>query len=153
MRVCLGGTFNIFHKGHKHLIDTAFKFAGKNGFVFIGISEGDLIHKKKFITPYPLRIKAIQEYLNTKGYTTQASITAITTKYGLAVDGDFDAIIVSPDTGDNAIEINKKRHSLGKKPLEIVKISHILADDNKPISSTRIYNKEIDREGRIISSC
>ena len=75
------------------------------------------------------------------------------TKYGLAVDRDFDAIIVSPETCGNAVEINEKRRSLGKRPLKIVEISHVLADDGKPISSTRIYDEEIDAEGRIFRGC
>ena len=150
MRICLGGTFNIFHKGHKHLIDKAFETAGRNGFVFIGVSEGPLTRNKKFLKPYILRVNAVQKYLDEQGYTPCASIQPITTKYGVAVDGNFDAIIVSPETKDNAHKINEKRQSLGKKPLEIVEISHILADDNKPISSTRIYNEEIDEEGRIV---
>jgi len=68
----------------------------------------------------------------------------------LAVDQDFDAIIVSPETHGNAIEINDKRQSLGKKPLRIIEIDYILGEDNKPISSTRIYNEEIDVDGHII---
>ncbi len=150
MRVCLGGTFNIFHKGHRYLLNKAFETAGNDGFVFIGLSEGELTAKKKFVTPYTRRYNAIKEYINLKGFTTNWSISPITTKYGLAVDQDFDAIIVSPETRNNAVEINDKRKSLGKKPLRIIEIDHILGEDKKPISSTRIYNEEIDVEGHII---
>ncbi len=149
MRVCLGGTFNIFHKGHKYLIDKAFAIAGKQGYVFIGVAEGELVAKKKFLKPYNERVNKILAYLNEKKYGSRVEILPIDTKYGLAVDVDFDAIIVSPETQKNAHEINKKRQSLGKNPLKIVKISYVLADDKKPISSTRIYHKEIDEEGRI----
>jgi pantetheine-phosphate adenylyltransferase len=151
MHVCLGGTFNIFHKGHKYLLDKAFETAGKDGFVFIGVSEGNLTLKKKFLTPYTRRINAIEDYIKSKGFVTKSSITPITTKYGLAVDRDFDVIIVSPETRSNAIEINEKRVSIGKKPLRIVEISIVLADDGKRISSTRIFNEEIDPDGRIVS--
>jgi pantetheine-phosphate adenylyltransferase len=150
MQVCLGGTFNIFHKGHRHLLDKAFETAGKDGFVFIGLSDGYLTSQKKFVTPYTRRSNAIKDYIIGKGFTTKWSISPITTKYGLAIDQDFDAIIVSPETRTNAVEINDKRESLGKKPLRIMEITYILADDNKPISSTRIYNDEIDVEGKIV---
>ncbi|MBU0498325.1 MAG: pantetheine-phosphate adenylyltransferase [Candidatus Thermoplasmatota archaeon] len=151
MRVCLGGTFNIFHKGHKYLIDKAFEIAGKHGYVFIGVADGGLVEKKKFLKPYVKRVNTILGYLEEKKYVSRVEILPIDTKYGFAVDVDFDAIIVSPETQKNAREINEKRQSLGKKPLQIVEISYILADDNKPISSTRIFNKEIDEEGRILT--
>ena len=150
MRVCLGGTFNILHKGHILLLDTAIQSAGKNGYVFIGVSDGVLLQKKTFITPLKERITTIHNYLLSKGYSQTIEIQPIYDKYGLAIDGDFDAIIVSPETRKNAEAINKKRITLGKKPLRIVEILMVLAEDNIPISSTRIQNKTIDKNGKIL---
>ena len=151
MRVCLGGTFNIFHKGHKKLIDVAFKTAGKNGKIFIGVIEGNILVKKKFVTPYKNRVKAILKYIKSKDYNQNFEIIPIYDKYGFAVDEDFDSIIVSQETFENANEINEKRILKGKKPLKVIKIPMILACDNKPFSSTRIFKKEIDEDGNIIS--
>ena len=85
-----------------------------------------------------------------KGYDNRVDIQAIYDKYGPTLEGDFDAIIVSPETVETANEINKKRRNNGLNPLKIVKIPYVMAEDNKPISSTRILNKEIDKEGRMI---
>ena len=63
---------------------------------------------------------------------------------------DYDVIVVSPETFSTAEEINSKRIKLGHKPLEIIKIPFVLAEDGKPISSSRIYSKEIDIEGNIL---
>ena len=49
-----------------------------------------------------------------------------------------------------AEEINIKRIKLGKKPLIIFKIPHVLAEDGKPISSSRVRNKEIDENGKML---
>ena len=45
---------------------------------------------------------------------------------------------------------NHKRIENRKKSLKIIKIDYVLADDNKPISSTRILNKEIDEDGKVM---
>jgi len=37
-----------------------------------------------------------------------------------------------------------------KKPLLIFVITMVLADDGKPISSTRVRRQEVDRYGRLI---
>jgi pantetheine-phosphate adenylyltransferase len=138
------------HKGHKLLIDKAFQTAGKNGTVFIGVTKGKMLKKKKFLIPFNERVSAIKEYLKTKRYNQRTVIKAIFDKYGPAAYGEYDAIVVSPETYENAIDINVKRLNNGKTPLKIVKIPYVFADDNKPISSTRILNNETDENGRVI---
>lgn len=151
MKVCIGGTFTFFHKGHKKLIDTAFQTAGKKGVVVIGISEGKLLQKKKFVKPLAERIQQVNDYLLQQGYSNRARIKTISDKYDIAVDGDFDAIIVSPETMKTAQEINNKRLSKAKNVLQIIQIPFVLAGDNKPISSTRIFHNEIDEDGNVVS--
>jgi pantetheine-phosphate adenylyltransferase len=149
MRVCFSGAFNVLHKGHKALIDQAFQAAGKNGTVFIGVTGGDLLQNKRFVIPFDERVEALKKYLAAKGYGKRTVIRAIFDKHGPAVDGEYDTIIVSPETYDNAREINILRTKNGKKPLKIIKTPHVLAEDGKPISSTRILNNEIDEHGNI----
>jgi pantetheine-phosphate adenylyltransferase len=149
MKVCFSGTFNVLHKGHKILIDRAFEEAGIAGTVFIGITEGKLLENKKFEIPVEERIENLRKYLQEKGYEGRSIITIIKDKYGPAVSGDFDAIIVSPETIDNAKEINEERAKRGLKPLKIIKLDYVLAQDGKPISSTRIFEKKIDKEGNL----
>lgn len=150
MRVCISGTFNVLHKGHKLLIEKAFESAGENGTVFIGVTKGKMLQKKRFLTPFNKRVNTIKKYLETKGYDKRAVIQAIFDKYGPAAYGEYDAIVVSPETFENAEDINKKRVNNGKKPLKIIKVPYVLAEDDKPISSTRILNGEIDEDGRVL---
>jgi len=150
MRVCFSGTFNVLHQGHKHLIEKAFQIAGKNGIVLIGVTEGEMLKKKKFVKPVLERVNTLKKYIISKGYENRAVIKIIYDIYGPTINGEYDAIIVSPETAFNAKEINKKRIISGKKPLKIIKIPFVLAEDNKPISSTRIIDKEIDENGKIL---
>ena len=150
MKVCIGGTFNILHSGHKLLIAKAFDLAGKTGSVFIGITSGELINNKNNVKFLEVRIKNLKHYLSEKGFLNRAIIKPITDKYGPSICGEFDAIVISPETKMTAEDINEQRIHRGKKPLIIIEIPFVLADDGLPISSSRIKNKEIDTKGRIL---
>ena len=109
-----------------------------------------MLKVKKIVTPFVERVDKVNKYLRSKGHYKQAVVKAIYDKFGPAADGDFDAIIVSPETIETANDINKKRVASDLNPLKIVKIAYVLAEDNKSISSTRVLNKEIDEEGRVL---
>lgn len=151
MKVCIGGTFNILHKGHKLIIDKAFESAGLKGSVFIGITKGKILLGKTDIKPFLKRKKAIEQYLSKKGFIDRASIISIEDKFGPTLEEEFDAIVVSPETIQTAKILNIKRKRLNKKPLKIIEIPFALAEDNIPISSTRIRKKEIDDQGNILN--
>lgn len=151
MKVCIGGTFNFLHKGHKSLIKKAFEVAGKNGSVLIGVTSGKLIEKKQDVQPFEKRKRIIERFLSEEGIKKKVSIIPIYDIYGPSVKEDFDAIIVSPATKNTAQEINKIRNKLNKKSLKIIEIPFVLAKDNKPISSTRIRKKEINEQGNILN--
>jgi len=149
MKVCIGGTFDGLHKGHISLIDRALQTAGEQGSVFIGITEGEMINGKKDVKPFEQRKHVILDYLREKT-SIPVEIKPIIDKYGPSIEGEFDAIVVSPETVKTAEETNDKRRKLGKKPLKIIKIPFILADDGAPISSSRIKNNEINADGKLI---
>ncbi|MDH7517878.1 MAG: pantetheine-phosphate adenylyltransferase [Candidatus Thermoplasmatota archaeon] len=150
MKVCIGGTFNPLHRGHKTLIKKALETAGKKGLVFIGITSGDITKTKGEIKNFDQRKQNIEKYLIQEKISNKVKIEPIYDRFGPSIKGDFDAIVVSTETKKTAEEINKKRKKLGKKPLEIIEIPLVLAEDGKPISSTRIRNKEIDENGKLI---
>jgi pantetheine-phosphate adenylyltransferase len=145
MRVCIGGTFDRLHRGHMALIDRAFEIAGKKGRVFIGVVK----QGKRGALSFKERKEELVDYLKRRGFLERAEILPIFDRYGVSIDGDFDAIVVSNETLPTAEEINERRKEKGKKSLNIVCIPFILADNGKPISSSRIRRGEIDREGRL----
>lgn len=150
MRVCLGGTFDKLHIGHKELIKTAINIAGKNGKVFIGITKSTMIKSKGNIGSFEQRKKNLKEFLSENKSDAIFEIKPITDIYGPTIEQDFDVIVVSPETKPVAEKINKKRQELGKKPIKIVIIPFVVSKDGKPVSSTRIRNKEINEDGEIL---
>ena len=90
------------------------------------------------------------QFLSDLQVLQQATIQPLTDKYGPTLKGDFDAIVVSPETTPTAEEINRKRIALGKTPLQIIVIPYVLSEDGTPIRSSRIRRKEIDENGTVL---
>ena len=150
LKICIGGTFDILHRGHKKLLEEAFKHAGRDGFVFIGLTKQKIQDNSRKIRSYQRREKDLIKFLREKNWLDKSKIIPIADRYGLAVDEDYDAIVVSPETYKAAVEINRKRMKKNRKLLKIIEIPFVLAEDGKPISSTRIRNREIDENGNIV---
>ncbi|AGK60181.1 cytidyltransferase-related domain protein [Archaeoglobus sulfaticallidus PM70-1] len=148
MKVALGGTFEPLHEGHKKLIDVAIQLGGKE--VMIGITSDEMARLRiRSVLPFRIRAENVRRYVLSK-YGFEPSIVKIDSPYGRTLDVDFDYLVVSPETCKMAELINRKRRELGKKEIRIVKVDFLLAEDGKPISSTRIKRGEIDRYGNLI---
>ena len=150
MKVWIGGTFDVLHKGNKALINRALEIAGKRGHIFIGITSEEFFRNKKNLKTFEERKKTVLEYISMEKKVKQVVVKPIKDKYGPSINGNFDDIVVSPETIETAKEINKKRRENGKKPLKIIEIPFILAEDDKHISSSRIKKGEIDINGKIL---
>lgn len=148
MKVALGGTFEPLHEGHKKLIDVAIKLGGKD--VMIGITSDKMARTRiRSVLPFKIRAENVRQYIMKK-YGFEPKIVKITNPFGKTLDVDFEYLIVSPETYEMALKINEKREKMGKKKINIVKVNFVLAENGKPISSTRIKKGEIDRYGKII---
>jgi pantetheine-phosphate adenylyltransferase len=149
--VVVGGTFDLFHYGHLALLIKAFD-VGKH--VRIGLCSDDFVKKTgkpHKIAPYAQRLKELKQFLKKEGFLTRAEITPLDDAYGVTLsDIKIDGIVVSEETEPRAHEINKKRKSLGLPSLPIIVVKMVLSEDHYPISSTRIWFEEIDREGHLL---
>jgi len=144
MKVCLGGTFSILHEGHEALLKKAFEY----GEVTIGITSDNLVKKLgKSVGRYEDRKNNLERFLMEK-FGKKANIIPLNDPYGPAAYGDFDAIVVSPETARGADEINKIRRRKGLKELKVILVPFIFADDGIPVSSSRIKRGEIEGKKR-----
>ena len=150
-KVAVGGTFDEFHKGHKVLLMKAFEI-GEH--VLIGLCSDEFAKKmgKPHITaPFEDRLKELKVFLEALKLNERAEIIPLNNPYGATVtDKCIDALVVSEETEKTAIKINQKRSEAQLPPLTIVTISMVPAENFKPISTTRIREGEIDREGHIL---
>ena len=147
MRVCVGGTFDILHEGHKALLSKAFEIGDE---VFIGISSDELVKKLgKEARRYEDRKKDVEEFLKERGWLKKAKILPLQNIYGLTIDKNFDAIVVSPETKERAEEINEIRARKSMKKMKIICIPYVFAEDGIPITTSRIKSGEISGGKRI----
>ncbi len=149
--ITVAGTFDVIHKGHWILLDEAFNVADR---VIIGITTDRFaaaMKKPHEIDSYDVRLEEVKKYLQKKGLFRRATFFPLEDPYGPSTEnGGIEGILVSEETEARAEEINQIRVKKGKKPLLIFVMKMVLADDGKPISSTRVRRQEVDRYGRLI---
>jgi inosine/xanthosine triphosphatase len=148
MRVAVGGTFNVVHKGHELLFETAFS-AGDS--VEVGLTSDEFAAKIKnvAVSPYFHRKAGLAKYLDRFGKPFE--IVMISDQMGTAATSErLDAIVVSPETRAVADEINERRRKNGLTPLKVFCIKEVLAEDSGVISSSRVVKGDIDREGHLL---
>ncbi len=147
-KVALGGTFDQFHKGHAILIEKALEVGDT---LVIGLTSDEMLKanpKDHFVAKFEERREELLNFLTNFGALKRVKIISLNDPYGPTLcDEELDALIVSYETSDRGGEINELRRRRGLKPLKLVVIGAVLADDGLPISSTRIRRGEIDREG------
>jgi len=144
LKIVVGGTFDLFHKGHEALLKEAFSL----GDTFIGLTSDKMAKERKDrkIESYIKRKENLENFAKKEG--VKIKIKKIEDEIGFTLDDDFDYLVVSEETQKNANKINELRSKKRLPKIKTKKISLVLAEDNKPISSTRIFNKEIDRNGK-----
>ncbi len=151
-KVAVGGTFDELHRGHKALLGKAFEVGDR---VIIGLSSDEFVAKMSKphkTAPYAERQSELQAYLNEMGLADRSEIVPLYDSYGLTIKGDgLQALVVSSETAKIGKAINDLRQKAGVPPIDIVAVDMVEAENNTPISTTRIRHGEIDRNGHLLS--
>jgi pantetheine-phosphate adenylyltransferase len=148
--VATGGTFDHLHLGHKALLSKSFEVGDK---VVIGVtSDGFAARRGKAPDgPYKERVRRLEEFLRREYPGREYVIAKLDDYFGPGIAAqEVEAIVVSKETSARVPIANALRAKKGYPPLKVIMLDYVLAEDARPISSTRIRFHEIDEQGRLL---
>jgi pantetheine-phosphate adenylyltransferase len=149
-KVATGGTFDQLHAGHKRLLEKSFELGSE---VVIGLTSDEFARKegKAPERPYAEREAELAAYIKERFPGRRYIIAKLDDFFGPGIASkDVEALVASPETGKRVELANALRAKRGFPPLDLVIVDWVVAEDGRPISSTRIRNREIDEEGRLL---
>jgi pantetheine-phosphate adenylyltransferase len=148
--VATGGTFDHLHKGHVALLTRSFSLGDV---VVIGVTS-DAFAPREGKSPdqsYLERVEVLEGFLRSKFPGRRYIIAKLDEYFGPGIASpEVEAIVVSRETAVRVPIANALRAAKGYPPLKVEVVDYVLAGDDRPISSTRIRNGEIDTEGRLL---
>ena len=140
----MGGTFDHLHEGHRFLLRTALSISDK---VEIGLTSQDLLKNKQFFSKledYDTRKANLETFINSITDLRRINVVKIRNwadmdKY--AQNPEYDGLVVSQETYENALKLNKNREQKGLNSLVLIVIPILKDKDHNKISSTLIRKK------------
>lgn len=146
--VCLGGTFDRLHLGHKYLLSGAVASARQK--LVVGVTDGDMIKNKllwELIEPLEERISKLRRCLQDLDPTLVYELLPISDPYGPTVlDASLECLYVSDETLKGGHMVNEERNKRGYPPMTLHNVSLVqnfckeesFMDDKISSSSHRI---------------
>ena len=148
--VATGGTFDHFHRGHVALLARSFSLGSV---VIIGVTSDTFASREGKVPDqsYLQRVAALERFLHSSYPQRKYIIAKLDDYFGPGIASpEVEAIVVTAETAARVPIANALRAAKGYPPLEVEVVDHVLAGDDRPISSTRIRKGEIDTEGRLL---
>ncbi len=149
-KVATGGTFDQFHAGHKRLLERSFELGDE---VVIGLTSDRFARKEGKVPKqrYKVRMAELLAFIKRSFPGRRYTIAKLDDFFGPGIASkEVQALVASRETGKRVELANKLRAERGFPPLDLVVVDWVIAEDGKPISSTRIRNGEIYEDGRLV---
>ncbi len=148
-RVCVAGTFDGLHRGHETMLEAAFE---QGMYVVIALTSDVYVRafKGEGIAEYAQRLEKLTAWLQKNSYFARCEIIPIDDSVGPAASIDIDALVITKQNREVGEKINTMRLLAHKKPLKLIEVPLVVAEDRKVISSTRLRRGEIDRTGQLV---
>ena len=142
----VAGTFDHLHQGHQTLLLTAVQTADH---ISCGLTDSSFVAQKplsQLIQSQSVRYSSLAHFLS--HHTSHWSIFSLHHPYQPAASStQFDAIIASTQTQPAVSRINSLRRQHQLKPLQPIIINLLKSSDRQNLSSTRIRQGQINRQG------
>ncbi len=143
----LGGTFDRLHAGHHHLISTCLEQSDE---VQIWLTSDTMAQSKNpLILDWQTRHDEILSWSESQGYGQKLTLHLLEDEVGPAPTTlEADSIGCTPETRSACESINSSRKIESLAPLSIIMAEQVLGVAGEIISSSRIRDGEIDRQGQ-----
>ncbi|XP_055935463.1 bifunctional coenzyme A synthase-like [Argiope bruennichi] len=141
--VCLGGTFDRLHNGHKVFLSEAALKATKK--IIVGVSDGVTLKKKilwELIEPVEKRIKDVTDFLEDIDSSLKYEVVPIYDVYGPTITlPDIDCLVVTTETRIGGEKVNNERKNRGMSEvklhiIDVVENTDRSKDEDEKLSSS-----------------
>jgi len=149
-RSVLGGTYDHFHAGHRLFL--SFSALATSEYMLIGLTSDELLVKKAHrsaIQSFETRRNSLAKFFDYFDPNLKLDIVEINDPVGPARDGDFQVIIVTPETIKGGDYVNKLRREGGYKELEVV-VGNLVSSTGEihdKLSSTHLREVIMEKVG------
>lgn len=140
--VCLGGTFDGIHVGHKIMFSEATLRCNKK--IVVGVTDTNLTKSKilwEIIKPLDERLEEVEEYLKEIDPSIQREVVPISDMYGPTLtQRDLQYLVVSEETLKGGEKVNTERQRKGWPSMDVGIVP--LLHDNQDLM-TKINEKKV----------
>eukprot|EP01065_Artemidia_motanka_P051116 TRINITY_DN8910_c0_g1_i1.p1 TRINITY_DN8910_c0_g1~~TRINITY_DN8910_c0_g1_i1.p1 ORF type:complete len:743 (+),score=222.02 TRINITY_DN8910_c0_g1_i1:102-2330(+) len=131
--VCMGGTFDRLHLGHKLLLAAAAATVKPGGRLFCGCTGEKLLRDKRLgelLEGVGYRSAVVAEFLRSVRPDVKYEVGELEDGYGPSIhDPAFEAIVVSEETVSGGMKCNEKRAEKSMSEMAVVTVGLVSASD------------------------